>query len=73
MQRYWKGWRSALRVYRMARAKRHGAGPTTIINAMKLAAWDRFIVDGQHCRPMRPPLFIRWSRTWTIKQRKDNA
>ncbi len=64
MSRYVEGWRAAIRSFRMARAKKHGAGRAPIWIAMRIAAWDRFIVDGQHCRPQRPPAFMRRSPIW---------
>jgi len=59
MSRYWQGWASAIRAYRLARKKKHGAGKSPILNAMKIAAGYRFIVDGQHLTPMRPPFYLR--------------
>lgn len=57
--RYWHGWASALRAYRMARTKKHGAGRSPVMHALKIAAGYRFIVDGQHRTPMRVPLYLR--------------
>lgn len=57
--RYFRGWASATRAYRMARAKKHGAGKSTIMNALKIGAGYRFIVDGQYRSPMRVPFYLR--------------
>lgn len=59
MRRYLRGWQSAFRAYRMARGKKHGMGRSPVINAMKIAAGYRFIVDGQFKRPMRRPFYLR--------------
>lgn len=59
MRRYCRGWLMALRGYRMARRKKHGAGKASVSNAIKIAACYRFIVDGQHREPMRIPFYLR--------------
>lgn len=65
--RYCKGWASAIRAYRMARRKKHGAGNSPMLQAMKIAAGYRFVVDGQYCRPMRPPFYLRQVK-WRPRQ-----
>jgi predicted ATPase len=59
MRRYINGWKGAFRAFKMARAKKHGAGKSTILNAMKIAAGYRFIIDGQHRKPMRVPFYLK--------------
>lgn len=57
MRRYVLGWRRAIRAYRMARKKKHGAGKAPRWQAMRIAAGDRFICDGQWCG--RQPYYLR--------------
>lgn len=59
MNRYLYGWFMFVRAFRMARAKKHGAGQQSLVNAFKMGAAYRFIVDGQHKRPVRPPFYLK--------------
>lgn len=45
--RYLHGWSMWVRALRMARRKKHGAGRQSWRNALRQAACDRWIVDGQ--------------------------
>lgn len=59
MRRYLYGWKCWLEGLRKARAKRHGAGKQPWPLALKTAACYRYLVDGQHLRPPRPPRYLR--------------
>ena len=62
---YASGWRAAFRAFWMARSKKHGAGRSSIEHAMQMAAWYRFIVDGQYRTPQRNPWWLRGLLTCT--------
>lgn len=59
IRRYLYGWACWLEGFRKARAKKRGAGPQRLRNALKTAAGYRFLVDGQFRAPRRFPRYLR--------------
>ena len=57
MRRYCYGWWMAVRGYKLARLKKHGAGPAPRWVAMRMGASYRGIIDGQFCG--RAPYYLR--------------
>lgn len=63
MKRYFYGWWMAAWAFRKARRKKHGAGKMPFGNALRMGAAMRFLIDGQHYQPMRPPFYLRTLQT----------
>lgn len=59
MRRYVYGWLCWCEGFRKARRKRHGAGPSSLRQALRIAACYRFVADGQHRTPPRLPRYLR--------------
>lgn len=69
IRRYLYGWFVWARAIRMARTKRHGAGPMKWRYAFRMAASYRWIVDGQ-MRGGKPP---HWQRKTRVPTKNPTA